>query len=64
MGRIRTKFIKNLGREIYEKYRDRFTTDFEKNKQIIKEILALPSKRLRNILAGYVTSLKKMESSK
>lgn len=61
MGRIRTRFIKNLGERLFEKYSERFTLNFEENKKIIKELVGLPSRKLRNVLAGYITSLKKRE---
>jgi len=42
-----------------EKHADKFSTDFEKNKEIIKQLADIKSKRMRNIVAGYITSLKK-----
>ncbi len=61
MGRIKTAFVKNIAKEIFEKYGDRFTTDFEKNKQAVKELIDIKSKRIRNIVAGYITTLKKQK---
>jgi small subunit ribosomal protein S17e len=55
MGRIKTTAIKTLGDEIIKVHGDKFTTDFEKNKMILKEIKNIPSKKIRNILAGYIT---------
>jgi len=55
MGRIKTWMIKRLGKRLLEKYPDRFSTDFDKNKEILKEIVDIKSKKLRNILAGYIT---------
>jgi len=57
MGRIRTKLIKRLGKEILKKYLPIFTEDFQKNKKILEKIAEIRSKRLRNILAGYITHL-------
>jgi small subunit ribosomal protein S17e len=62
MGRIKTTMIKNIGEKIYKEYKDEFTTDFEKNKEIVKKYVGIPSKKLRNIVAGYVTRLKEIES--
>ncbi|MEM5810998.1 MAG: 30S ribosomal protein S17e, partial [Candidatus Aenigmatarchaeota archaeon] len=28
MGRIKTSYVKNISRELFEKYKDKFTTDF------------------------------------
>jgi small subunit ribosomal protein S17e len=59
MGRIKTSFVKRLGKEIFTMHAEQFTTDFEKNKKIVENYIDLKSKKLRNILAGYITSLKK-----
>ncbi|MGM5481080.1 MAG: 30S ribosomal protein S17e [Nanobdellota archaeon] len=58
MGRIKTKLIKALTAEVYQKYKDRFTTDFTKNKEIIKEVEDGASKKIRNVVAGYTTRMK------
>lgn len=61
MGRIKTKLIKRIGREVFKQYSDRLTTDFEKNKQIVMELVDVQSKKMRNVIAGYLTRLKKNE---
>ena len=63
MGRIKTSFVKNISKEIFEKYGDRFTNDYSKNKGIIKQIADIKSKKLLNVVAGYITSLKKQRAS-
>jgi small subunit ribosomal protein S17e len=55
LGRIRQTFIKRIGDELIEKYKDRFTTDFETNKKIVQEVALISTKRLRNRIAGYIT---------
>ena len=62
MGRIKTTFIKNVGRELYEKHGDKFTTDFSKNKQVLKQLAEIKSKKLMNAITGYITSLKNQHS--
>merc|ERR1712184_34627 len=42
-----------------EKYYTRLTLDFHTNKRIAEEIAIIPSKRLRNKIAGFVTHLMK-----
>merc|ERR1719292_134051 len=59
MGRVRTKTIKKASRMIIEKYHTRLTMDFHTNKRICEEIAIIPSKRLRNQVAGFVTHLMK-----
>ncbi|XP_017460779.1 PREDICTED: 40S ribosomal protein S17-like, partial [Rhagoletis zephyria] len=58
-GRVRTKTIKKASRVIIEKYYTRLTMDFHVNKKICEEIAIIPSKRLRNQIAGFVTHLMK-----
>lgn len=65
MGRIKTKPIKRITREFVAKYRDQFTDNFEKNKEAVGKVGEFQSKKLRNIVAGYVTRIikKKQEIS-
>jgi len=58
VGRIKTSFIKNLARDLFEREPEKFSSNFEKNKRIVDELVEIKSKRLRNIVAGYITSLK------
>ena len=59
MGRIKTAKIKASSEEIYAKYKTRFKTDFEDNKQNLIKIAEIPSKKNRNVIAGYITKLVK-----
>lgn len=65
MGKVRTKKVKRLAREVLELYRDRVSGDFEKNKQLVRETFVSGiSKRLANRIAGYLTSLVKLQAKK
>ncbi|KAF6208083.1 hypothetical protein GE061_016533 [Apolygus lucorum] len=59
MGRVRTKTVKKASRVIIEKYYTRLTLDFHTNKRICEEIAIIPTKSLRNKIAGFVTHLMK-----
>lgn len=59
MGRVRTGLVKRAARVIIEKYYARLTLDFDTNKKICEEVAVIPSKRLRNKIAGFVTHLMK-----
>ncbi len=61
MGKVRTRPVKRISRELLEKYPDLFTIDYEKNKEALKSILNIKSKKLRNQIAGYITHLIKIK---
>ena len=63
MGRIRTSKIKSVTSDIIEKFRPRLKKDFEHNKKVLNEIADIPSKHLRNVIAGYITKLLKEEKT-
>jgi len=56
-GRVRTKTVKKASRVLIEKYYPRLTLDFQTNKKICDEVAVIPSKRLRNKIAGFTTHL-------
>jgi len=45
-----------------ELHRDKFTDSFEKNREIVDKLVIAESKKLKNIIAGYITRLKKKPS--
>ncbi|WRT67767.1 40S ribosomal protein S17-A [Kwoniella shivajii] len=59
MGRVRTKTVKRASRVLIEKYYPRLTLDFHTNKRLLDEVASVPSKRLRNKVAGFTTHLMK-----
>ncbi len=61
MGRIKTKLVKRKTKELLKAHGDKFSTDFEQNKKVTSQHARIPSKKLRNIVAGYMTRLKKQE---
>jgi len=64
MGRIKNTMIKTFGDEIIKKNPNIFSDDFAKNKELLKKILNINSKKIRNVLAGYITNeIKKMKKS-
>lgn len=62
MGQVKTTYIKNLARDLVEKHPDKFSDSFEKNKEALDELVDLESKKVRNLLAGYLVRLKKRGS--
>jgi len=51
--------VKRASRQLIEKYYSRLTFDFDTNKRITEEVADLPSLRVRNKIAGFVTHLMK-----
>merc|ERR1712078_207659 len=58
-GRVRTKTVKKAARVVIEKYYTKLNLDFHTNKRIIEEVALIPSKPLRNKIAGFITHLMK-----
>ena len=56
---VRTKTVKRHSRIIVEKYYSRLTLDFHTNKRVVGEVAIVPSKRMRNKIAGFTTHLMK-----
>lgn len=58
MGRIKTKLVKRLTVDMIKEYPGKFKETFDENKVLVKESLSgTDSKKLRNMIAGYVTRL-------
>jgi len=56
-GKVRTELVKRIARELVERFPDKFTTDFETNKKLVKSLTNISSTKLRNRVAGYITRL-------
>ena len=59
MGRIKPRPLKSMTEQVFEEHSDKFTTDFNENKKVTSTLVEVQSKKLRNVLAGYATRLKK-----
>ncbi|MGC9079614.1 MAG: 30S ribosomal protein S17e [Nanopusillaceae archaeon] len=55
MGRILHGKFRREADKIFEKYGNLFSTDYKKNVKILEVVADIPSKRLRNMIAGYIT---------
>jgi small subunit ribosomal protein S17e len=62
MGRIKTKLIKRKTKEIM-KSNAAITDKFENNKKAAESVAEFRSKKMRNIVAGYLTRLKKAQDA-
>ncbi len=61
MGRIKTKLIKNISKSVFRDNSQDFTADFDQNKKLVEKFADLPSKKMRNVVAGAITRMKKTE---
>jgi small subunit ribosomal protein S17e len=59
VGRIKTMLIKRTSNEIVDKNPSSFGKEFEYNKKQVINHASFGSKKIRNIVAGYVTRLTK-----
>merc|ERR1711943_26627 len=59
MGRVRNKTVKRASKKVIERYYQSLTMDFNTNKRICDEVAEIPSKRLRNKIAGFTTHMMK-----
>merc|ERR1712110_893986 len=55
MGRVRTKTVKKASRRIIEKYYTKLGLDFYTNARIVGEVAIVPTKHLKNQIAGFIT---------
>jgi len=58
VGRIKTTFVKNIGKDLMEKHPESFTGSFEDNKKALAPLISFTSRKMRNLVAGYITSVK------
>lgn len=58
MGRIRGRSIRKYTVDVLKKYKDRFSDNFDANKQILNSLIQA-DKTTRNKIAGYITRLAK-----
>jgi small subunit ribosomal protein S17e len=55
MGKVKTEQIKHLAKDLIAKFPDKFNTNFDDNKLMVKELTIGATTRVRNQTAGYIT---------
>ena len=48
--------VRRLSTMLLSEFPDRFSGDYEKNKQVLAEVALIRNKRLRNEIAGFLTA--------
>ena len=61
MGRIKNALIKRTANNLL-KEENKFSEDFDQNKVLLER--SMPSKSMRNKIAGYISRLKRLEREK
>ena len=59
VGRIKTKLVKRVTMKIIDEHSDKLKDNFEDNKKVLSDLADFPSKKIRNIVAGYATRIMK-----
>ncbi|HEV2226627.1 MAG TPA: hypothetical protein VGR56_07480 [Nitrososphaerales archaeon] len=54
--------IRSLSEQILERHPESFGSDFETNKKALEDLAIIPSKQLRNRMAGYIAKKMKADS--
>lgn len=54
---------RRLSEEILQRHPDAFGPDFEQNKEALDRLALIPSKQLRNRIAGYIAKMREEETA-
>ena len=57
MGRIKTMFVKRNARKLISEHGQLFNSEFESNKKAVGTVADIPSKKMRNVMTGYISRL-------
>ncbi|MBI2673178.1 30S ribosomal protein S17e [Candidatus Woesearchaeota archaeon] len=57
MGRVKTMMIKRSANKLLKEYKSSFNSDFNYNKNQVVKFADIRSKKIKNVLAGYITRL-------
>jgi len=55
LGSVRTEQIKRTAKELMARFPEKFSHDFEKNKQTVTTLTQGTTTKIRNQIAGYIT---------
>jgi len=61
LGKQRSKLLRRKANQIYEMFKDKFSVDFEKNKEVLNGMKVFQNKIDRNIVAGCIVKLAKVK---
>jgi small subunit ribosomal protein S17e len=52
---VRTEQIKRTAKELIRRFPDKFSNNFENNKQVLRSLIKGGTPKVRNQIAGYIT---------
>lgn len=55
LGKVKTEQIKNLGKELMNRFPEKFSRNFDENKHMVDKLTEGTTTRVRNKVAGYIT---------
>jgi small subunit ribosomal protein S17e len=55
LGKVKIEQIKRVGKELMERFPNKFTTNFDENKRLVDTLTQGTTTRVRNQIAGYIT---------
>lgn len=55
MGKVKTEQIKKLGKELMKRFPEKFSRNFDENKQMVDKLTEGTTTKVRNKVAGYIT---------
>jgi small subunit ribosomal protein S17e len=56
LGKVKTEQIKRLANELITRFPEKFSNNFEENKHAVDELTQGATTKVRNQIAGYITS--------
>ena len=59
MGRIKTLLVKRIAGKLVKEHGQEFTSEFNKNKELVERYTNVVSQKMRNLIAGYTARLVK-----
>ena len=57
MGKVRPRLVKKAAKRLVKEHPKKFAKGFDKSKIAVSELLEVPSKRVRNMIAGTASRL-------
>jgi small subunit ribosomal protein S17e len=55
LGKVKTEYIKRLGKELMSRFPDKFSSNFDDNKHAVDALTEGATTKVRNQVAGYIT---------